>query len=154
MRKQVFGRHLSREHSTRIALFRSLIRAIVVSGQIVTTKAKAKAVLPTLEKVINLSKNDSSILRRKVLRELGNDKETMEKLFKSVGPLFKSRNGGYSRIVLLTKRVGDKADMVRLELTEKLVVAPKKEEKKSTKKVAPKKAKVEIVKAEKTKETK
>lgn len=141
MRKQVFGRHLSREHSTRIALFRSLIRAIVISGQIKTTKAKAKAVLPTLEKVINLSKNDSMTLRRKVLQELGNDKETMEKLFKSVGPLYKSRNGGYSRIVLLTKRDGDKADMVRLELTEKLV-PEKKEEKKATKKVVSKKAKV------------
>lgn len=120
MRKRVFGRHLSRGRKARTALFRSQIRALVLSGKIETTKAKAKAIQGQIEKLISLAKKSSVSIRRNVLSELGNDRKTVQKLFFKIAPAFAGRNSGFTRIIPLPKRAGDAAEMARIEWTEKI----------------------------------
>lgn len=115
MKKKVFGRKLSRERDTRRALFRSLIRALVVYEKIRTTKPKAKAIQADIDKIVSLAKKNSVSAKRRVFAALGNDKKTTKKLLEEVAPRFTDRGGGYSRIVALPRRRGDAADMVRLE---------------------------------------
>ena len=130
MRKLVFGRHLSRSRKSRIALFRSLIRALTISGKIVTTKAKAKAIIPQVDKLITAAKKNSVSARRRVLSELGNDRKTTDLLFLKVVPAFSNRTSGFTRIILLPARQGDSAQMVRLEWSD--VVETKEKPKKET----------------------
>lgn len=136
MRKMVFGRQLSRGRKSRTALFRSLIRALALSGKIVTTRAKAKAVVPQIDKLITTAKKNSLSARRKALAKLGNDRKTVDLIFLKITPAFKDRTSGFTRIILLPRRIGDMAEMVRLEWVEKIETEekPKKEEKSKTKK--------------------
>jgi len=142
MRKMVFGRHLSRSRKGRIALFRSLIRALTISGKIVTTKAKAKAIIPQIDKIITAAKKNSLSARRRVLASLGNDRGTTDLIFLKVVPAFSNRTSGFTRIVLLPARSGDKAQMVRLEWSEIIEMKEKpKKEVKEKKAEKPKKGK-------------
>ncbi|MBI4153512.1 50S ribosomal protein L17 [Candidatus Woesebacteria bacterium] len=131
MRKMVFGRHLSRGRGSRIALFRSLIRALVASGKIVTTRAKAKAIIPLIDKLITTAKKNSLSGRRKVLSRLGNDRETTDLIFLKVLPSFSNRSSGFTRIVLLPSRPGDSAQMARLEWSETIEMKKKAEKTKN-----------------------
>lgn len=115
MRKMVFGRKLSRGKKGREALLRSLIRAIVVSGRVVTTRAKAKAIVGQVDKIMTLAKKKTLDSRRRVLAYLGNDRKTAERLVNVLGPSFSGRNSGYTRVILLGPRKGDNAQMARLE---------------------------------------
>ncbi len=137
MRKMVFGKKLSRGKKGREALLRSLVRAIIVSGKVVTTKAKAKATIGQIDKLITLAKKQTLDSRRRVLAFLGNDRKTTEGLVNTLTPSFSSRNSGYTRIVLLPSRKGDNAQMARLEWVDE-IKEEKKEEKvtKTTKKTA------------------
>jgi large subunit ribosomal protein L17 len=130
MRKKVFGRQLGRARKSRKALFRALIRALVEHGSIKTTKAKAKAVVPMVEKLVRLSKKGDLAARRRVQAELGNDKITANKLVEQFSG--GKRKSGFCRIVELPVRRGDRAQMVRLELiVDKEVRAAHKEEKRA-----------------------
>jgi large subunit ribosomal protein L17 len=120
MNKAKFGRKLSRGQGARKALFRSLIKALINHGSIVTTKAKAKAVQKQVEKLLNFAKKDTVAARRLIISRLGNDRSTAEKLFKFVSLKLKDKKGGYTRVVNLPRRKGDYAEIVRFELTEKL----------------------------------
>lgn len=120
MRKMVFGKKLSRGKKGREALLRSLVRAIVVSGKIVTTRAKAKATIGQIDKLITLAKKGTLDSRRRVLAFLGNDRETAERLVNILAPSFPNRNSGYTRIILLPSRKGDGAQMARLEWTDEI----------------------------------
>jgi large subunit ribosomal protein L17 len=139
MKKRVFGRQLSRERDTRRALFRSLIRALVKHGKIKTTKAKAKAIQASIDKLVNLAKKDSISAKRRVFAILGNDKETTKKLLIEVVPSFLDRSGGYTRIVPLPARRGDAAQMVRLEWVKEIEVKKTKTTKEKTRKTVKKK---------------
>ncbi len=140
MQKKVLGRKFSRGRKGRTALFRSLVRAVVVSGKITTTKAKAKAVQKILENSVTQAKKKSITGRRKLLRELGNDRQTVETLFNKIAPLFEKRSGGYTKITYLPRRLGDRAEMAVIEFVEKV----KEEEKKTkAKKETKKEVKVE-----------
>lgn len=126
MKKKVFGRKLGRDTSSRRALFRSLIRAFVAYGKISTTKAKAKAVQPDIEKLVSLAKSkDISVIRR-VYSYLANDRVTTDKLFNSVAPVFTNKKSGFTRIINLPRRLGDNAEMASLEWTEKVGVGSEK----------------------------
>ena len=131
MRKMVFGRHLSRSRKGRIALFRSLIRALTISGKIVTTRAKAKAIIPQIDKIVTAAKKNSLSARRRVLASLGNDRSTTDLIFLKVVPALPNRTSGFTRMVLLPARRGDKAQMVRLEWSE--IIEMKEKPKKETK---------------------
>jgi len=120
MRKMVFGKKLSRGKKGREALLRSLVRAVIVSGKVVTTKAKAKAIIGQIDKLITLAKKGTLDSRRRVLAFLGNDREAADKLVNSLAPSFSNRNSGYARIVLLPSRKGDNAQMARLEWVDEI----------------------------------
>lgn len=141
MQKKVFGRKFSRGRKGRIALFRSLLRAVVISGKITTTKAKAKTVQNILESAVTQAKKGSMTGRRKLLREFANDRETIDTLFNKIAPLFKERKGGYTKITYLPRRLGDRAEMATIELVERV----KEEEKKTKgKKEAKEKVKADV----------
>ena len=120
MRKMVFGKKLSRGKKGREALLRSLVRAIIVSGKIVTTRAKAKAIVGQIDKLITLAKKGTLDSRRRVLAFLGNDREASERLVNILAPSFSNRNSGYTKIVLLAPRKGDGAQMARLEWVDEI----------------------------------
>lgn len=134
MRKRVFGRKLARGGGARKALFRSLIAALVANGKIKTTKAKAKAIQGQIDKVINISKKDSVSARRRVLALLANDRETARKIFDKVSKTFPDRKSGYTRIVPLPMRRGDRAEMVRMEWVKEIAGTESKKSRKGSRK--------------------
>jgi len=134
MKKKVYGRKLSRGLNARKALFRALIRAIVMHGSIETTKAKAKSVQADIDKLITLAKAGGLSERRRIMAHLGNDRKTTDLLIKTVKSSFSSRNSGYTRIVKLPSRKGDRAELARLEWTDKVKVEEKKKAKLKAKK--------------------
>jgi large subunit ribosomal protein L17 len=125
MRKMVFGRKLSRGRKSREALFRSLIRALVIYGKITTTQAKAKSIIGQVDKLINLAKGKGLEDRRRVLGYLGNDRKITDLIFK-IAPKFSSRQSGYTKMTNLLPRRGDMAKIVNIEWTEKVETKEKK----------------------------
>jgi len=101
--------------------------------RIKTTKAKALAIRRTAEKMITRAKMDS-VHNRRIMNKDIKDKEILAKLFTEIGPRYKERPGGYTRILKLGYRQGDAAEMVLLELVEEEVAEQKQSKKKSTKK--------------------
>lgn len=121
MKKRVYGRKLSRGSGARRALFRSLIRALVSEGSIVTTEAKAKIIKQYLEKMVSLAKRGGVSRRRRVFSTLGNDRKTTDSLFNIIAPAFGDRKGGYLRITKLPRRRGDAAKIARLEWVKEVI---------------------------------
>jgi len=118
--------------SQRKATLRNMVRSLLEHQKIETIKARAKEARRLAESVITLTKYDTVASRRKAFSVLG-ERDLVMKLFKEIGPLFKSRTSGFTRIIPLGYRRGDGADIVILELTEKTIVE-KKELKKKAKK--------------------
>lgn len=135
---------LSRKSGARKQLMRSLASQVILHEKITTTLAKARAVQPIVERLITKAKVDSVHSRRQVARFLSFNDKSLNKLFEELGPLYKKRNGGYTRIVKLGKRPGDNAEMAQIQLldTEKLTEKTKKETQRSSsgKKTAVKKS--------------
>src|SRR3990172_8240276 len=121
MKKRVFGRKLSRGRPVREALFASIMRSMILSGKITTTRAKAKAVQPDLEKLVTLAKKDDLAGERRILASLDNARDALTALIKKVAPSFPGKTSGYTRLISLPTRRGDNAKMVRIEWTEKIV---------------------------------
>ncbi|GAB4404265.1 MAG: 50S ribosomal protein L17 [Bacteriovoracaceae bacterium] len=95
----------------RKALLKNLACEVIDHGKIKTTFVKCKAVQSTVEKLVTLAKEDSVANRRLAYSKL-NNKDVVKKLFDEVGPKFKSRNGGYTRIVKVADaRFNDGAKM-------------------------------------------
>ena len=114
MRKKVFGRKFSMSSTSRQGLFRSLIRSLVLYGKIETTKAKAKAIQADVDKLFKLVAKDDLAARRLAIAKLGNDTETVDKLFK-LKPMTTDRKSGFTRIINLPNRKGDNAEVARIE---------------------------------------
>jgi len=123
MKHKISGKKLSLNHDQRKALFKNLINSLILHGQIKTTEAKAKAVKRLVEKLITKGKEQTLHARRLIAAFLQN-KKAVNKIVDELAPLFKKRPGGYTRIVRLGERRGDRAPMVKLELVER----PEKEE--------------------------
>ncbi|HZR93473.1 MAG TPA: 50S ribosomal protein L17 [Gaiellaceae bacterium] len=117
MRHHRSGKKLGRESAHRKALYANLTAALIEHGRIETTETKAKAVRPIAEKMITLGRDGSIHARRQALAFL-RSQEVVHKLFSDVGPRFRDRPGGYSRIVKLGPRQGDAAPMAYLELVD------------------------------------
>ena len=115
MRHGVAGRKFDMPTAQRMALFRGLVRSLIIHERITTTVPRAKEVRPMAEKMITLAKEGSVHSRRQALRFIP-DKDVVAKLFSEVGPRYATRPGGYTRVVKLGKRLGDGADMAILEL--------------------------------------
>ena len=107
---------LSRFTSWHKATLKSLAMSLFLHQSIRTTKAKAKAVKPLVEKLITLAKSNTLAAKRQVYKVLG-DHQLVSLLFKDIAPRFTSK-GGYTRIINLGNRRGDNASMVIFELTQ------------------------------------
>ena len=115
MRHNIAGRRLSRDSGHRRALYRNMVTALLKHEKIVTTEAKAKEVRGMAEKMITLGKKSGLHSYRQALSFIM-DKKVAEKVFSELGPRYKERAGGYTRITKLEPRLGDNAPMVQLEL--------------------------------------
>ena len=141
------GRKLSRNTSHRRALLDNLVRSVILSESIRTTTAKAKDARRVVEKIITKARVGTLAARRNVHRTV-RDQAALAKLFDTIAPRFKTRPGGYTRIVHVQNRVGDNAPMAILELVEKSKAEekpaePEKKPKKAEAKAAEKSAKAE-----------
>jgi large subunit ribosomal protein L17 len=87
---------------------------LILHGRIKTTKAKAQALRPELERLMTLVKKGELSSQRAALARLGNDKEAVNLLFSKYTELVRSRNSGFVKIQLLAQRRGDAAEMVEI----------------------------------------
>ena len=115
MRHLKSGRQLSRNSSHRWALMRNLITALLREEKIKTTDPKAKELRRWVDRVITLGKRGDLHARRQAAAIIF-DKTVVKKLFDTIGPRFKDRPGGFTRIVKLGIRHGDAAQMALIEL--------------------------------------
>lgn len=105
---------LGRIAPQRKALMRSLADSLVLHGGIVTTKAKAKALRGVVEPLVTKAKTGTLAARREIIKVLYTD-EAVKKIMDELGPKYKDRNGGYTRIIKLGTRINDGAEKVRIE---------------------------------------
>ena len=117
MRHRKAGRSLRRTSEQRLALLRNLATSLIEQGAILTTEAKAKELRPFVEKLITKAKTGTVHARRLAGRHV-QQRDLGDKLFKEIGPRFKTRAGGYTRILKTGHRKGDGAEMARIELIE------------------------------------
>jgi large subunit ribosomal protein L17 len=129
MRHQKFSQRLSRPSGSRRATLRNLVIALLRFQKIRTTKAKARLAQPLAERLISLAKQNDLRARRQALSIL-NDRSAVSTLFLKTAPLFKDRHSGFTRIIRLSHRRGDGAEMVLLEFIEKIAQERPKETKK------------------------
>jgi large subunit ribosomal protein L17 len=127
MRHRNSGRQLSRNSSHRHAMLRNMAASLLRHETIRTTVPKAKELRRVVEPLITLAKVDSLAKRRVALSRL-RDESVVEKLFEDLGPRFKARAGGYTRILKMEPRPGDSADMALMQLVESAAVAAEKPE--------------------------
>lgn len=118
MRHQLSLRALGRTKSHRRALLRNLVTSLVLKERITTTVAKAKELRPLVEKYVTLGRVDS-VHNRRLADSYMLDRDAVSKLFSDLGPRFKSRNGGYTRIIRTSVRPGDATEMAVIEFVEK-----------------------------------
>ncbi|MCG2686060.1 50S ribosomal protein L17, partial [Candidatus Parcubacteria bacterium] len=117
MRHRVQKKHLGRDAGQRKALFRGLAKSLVEHGSIRTTLAKAKALRPIVEKLVTIARQGDLTARRRLIAFL-QDKDLVQKMLDEVGPVMRTRPGGYTRIVKLGPRSGDQTEMARIEWVE------------------------------------
>ena len=118
MRHRIAGRSLGRDKDHRQALFRNLITELFRHERIETTEAKAKAIRGDAEKMITLAKRGGVSARRLAGKTII-DPDVTKKLFETLGPRYKERAGGYTRVFKIGPRLGDAAPIVILELVDR-----------------------------------
>jgi large subunit ribosomal protein L17 len=117
MRHQLSGRQLSRNSSHRHAMLRNMSVSLLRHETIRTTLPKAKELRRVVEPLITLGKTDKDANRRLAFSRL-RDAQIVEKLFTDLGPRFKARPGGYTRILRMMPRPGDSATMALMQLVD------------------------------------
>lgn len=115
MRHQKKGKILDRKKEARKALLRNLATSIIIYEKVKTTKAKAKAVQPLVEKLISIAKKNDLIARRQLLKVLYH-KKAVKKVLEVLGPRYQAKKGGYTRIINIGRRLGDGAEISQIEL--------------------------------------
>jgi large subunit ribosomal protein L17 len=118
MRHRVGHRKLQRTSSHRTALFRNMAAALIKHEQITTTTAKAKELRPYVEKLVTLAKKGGLSNRRLAQGKLMDDAQ-LAKLFDVIGPRYKDRAGGYTRIVKAGTRASDAAAIAIIEFVDR-----------------------------------
>ncbi|MBS3952899.1 MAG: 50S ribosomal protein L17 [Methylicorpusculum sp.] len=118
MRHRKSGRKFNIESSHRKALFSNMVGSLIKHELIKTTLPKAKELRRYAEPLITLSKEDSVAKRRNAFAKL-RDRDAVTKLFNELGPRYKSRPGGYLRIMKCGFRSGDAAPMAYVELVDR-----------------------------------
>src|SRR5207245_5307739 len=115
MRHKVAGFKLGRTTSHRRSLLRNMVTSLIIEERIETTVPKAKALRPSIEKMITLGKKGDLAARRRAAAYVMTD-EALTKLFDVIGPRFGDREGGYTRIVRTAWQKGDGAEKAFIEL--------------------------------------
>ncbi len=118
MRHGNSGRKLNRTASHRKAMFANMAAALIKHEQIVTTLPKAKDLRPVAEKLITLAKRGDLHARRQAISRV-RDVEQVGKLFEVLGPRYKERKGGYTRVMKAGFRYGDSAPMAVIEFVDR-----------------------------------
>ncbi len=118
MRHKLSGRQLSRNAPHRHALLRNMAGSLLRHETIHTTLPKAKELRRVVEPLITLGKSDSEANRRLAYARL-RDGELVSKLFVDLGPRFRARPGGYTRILRMMPRAGDSAPMAMMQLVDR-----------------------------------
>ncbi len=118
MRHRNSGRQLNRNSTHRKAMFKNMAASLFDHEVIKTTLPKAKELRRVAEPLITLAKEDNVANRRIAFRRI-RDKEMVGKLFADLGPRYKERPGGYTRILKCGFRTGDKAPMAYIELVDR-----------------------------------
>ncbi len=111
-------RKLNRTSSHRLAMLRNMSNSLLRHERIKTTLPKAKELRRVVEPLITLAKEPTVANRRLAFSRL-RDREMVVKLFNELGPRYKARNGGYTRILKFGFRVGDNAPMALMELVDR-----------------------------------
>jgi large subunit ribosomal protein L17 len=123
MRHRNAHRKLSRSQPHRKSMLANLAISLIEHEQIVTTLPKAKELKSVAEKLVTLAKNGSLHARRLALSRLHNNRACVAKLFDTLGPRYKGRAGGYTRVLKAGFRYGDAAPMAVIEFVERDVEA-------------------------------
>lgn len=126
MRHNVYGKKLSRNKNKRTALFKSLVQSLFTYGTIETSESKAKAVKGLVDKIINLAKTKSP---QRFLQAYFSNKLLQERLIKEIAPKLDDRISGYTTMLRIGTREGDRTTLVRMSLihNEKLKLLEKEE---------------------------
>jgi large subunit ribosomal protein L17 len=111
-------RKLNRTAEHRKAMFANMCAALIKHEQIITTLPKAKDLRPIVEKLVTLGKRGDLHARRQAVAQM-RDIEMAKKLFDVLGPRYKDRNGGYTRIIKAGFRYGDSAPIAVIEFVDR-----------------------------------
>jgi len=111
-------RKLNRTSSHRLAMLRNMMNSLIQHEAIKTTVPKAKELRRVVEPMITLAK-EATLANRRLAFDRLRDRDSVSKLFDVLGPRFKARPGGYTRILKMGFRVGDNAPMALVELVER-----------------------------------
>jgi large subunit ribosomal protein L17 len=122
MRHGVAGRKLGVTSTHRIAMFRNMATSLIKHEQITTTLPKAKELRPYVERIITLGKRGGLHARRQAYAQLM-DEQVVDKLFTTIAERYRTRAGGYTRVLKAGFRYGDAAAMAVIELVERDVSA-------------------------------
>jgi large subunit ribosomal protein L17 len=110
------NRKFGRETKQRKQLMRDLELSLIETGKIITTEAKAKSLRPEIEKTITMSKSNTPAAKKYLASKFGN--KAAKKLLSEITPKFTDKNGGYTRIVHMPRRVSDGSKMAIIEFVE------------------------------------
>ena len=115
-------RKLNRTSSHRLAMLRNMCNSLITHEAIKTTVPKAKELRRVVEPLITLAK-EATLANRRLAFDRTRDRDVVAKLFNEIGPRYKARPGGYTRILKMGFRVGDNAPMAFVELVDRPQVA-------------------------------
>jgi large subunit ribosomal protein L17 len=118
MRHGKAHRKFSRKHEHRRAMFANMAAALIKHEQIITTLPKAKDLRPVVEKLVTLGKRGDLHARRQAIAQM-RDIAMVKKLFDVIGPRYKGRNGGYTRVLKAGFRYGDSAAVAVIEFVDR-----------------------------------
>jgi len=121
MRHGLGLRKLNRTSSHRLAMLRNMMNSLIEHEVIKTTVPKAKELRRVVEPMITLAK-EATVANRRLAFDRLRDRDSVVKLFNELGPRFKARPGGYTRILKMGYRVGDNAPMALVELVDRAAV--------------------------------
>src|SRR2546423_86895 len=122
MRHGIAHRKFNRRSNQRTALFQHLASALIKHEQIITTLPKAKDLRPIVEKLVTLAKRGDLHARRQAIAQM-RDIGMVKKLFEVLGPRYKDRDGGYTRVLKAGFRYGDSAPVAVIEFVDRDVEA-------------------------------
>lgn len=139
MRHRVHARKLGRTSAHRLAMYRNLVTSLLEHEKVETTHAKAMEVRRLADRMITLGKKGDLHARRRALRVI-REKDVTAKVFGELAERYRTRPGGYTRVLRTRQRVGDAAEMSIVELVEALEPPKPATKKKTSKKAGAKKA--------------